>query len=157
MTRYARIDGGIAREFLVTDADIATLFPPDLVWVACGDDVQERWLYVAGLFSAPPPPPVEIPPEWFVDAMTDLRTRRDRLLDVISGMQADYIVSGDMANAVLCRTVKVQLKAAPSDPSITGAVTRTDFNAAALVLWKTIAAQASPEVRAEFARYATAA
>lgn len=113
------------------------------------------------LDSTVPPTEAEIvaamADSWRPQAMVDLRARRDRLLDVISGMQADYIAAGDMPSALLCRTVKLQLKSLPSDPSLTAATTRDQFNAVAVALWKTIASAASPEVRAEFARYATAA
>lgn len=151
--RYARIDSGIVAELVDTDADIASLFPPELVWMPVTPDVAQGWTFDGKTFAAPVPLPFN-PQD---GALTELRARRDRLLDVISGMQADYIVSGDSANALLCRDVKVRLKAVTDDPTISGATSRSAFNAAAVTLWKSIAAPAPLEVRAEFARYATSA
>lgn len=153
MTRYARIDAGVVAELLDTGVDMATLFPPALYWVPAGDEVLQGWGYADGVFS----PPAVIPFDPQGEAMTELTARIDRLLGVISGMQADYIVAGDMTNASLCRDVKAQLTAVKANPVITGAASRADFNAAALTLWRAIAASAPADVRAEFARYATAA
>lgn len=153
MTRYARIESGVVAELLDTAADIATLFPPSLVWVPATDDVEQGWLFDGFTFSAPQPIPFR-PQD---SALGELKARRDRLLDVISGMQSDYITSADMVNATLCRDVKAQLKSVENDPTILASTSRAAFNSAVLAKWKAIASTASPEVRAEFARYATAA
>jgi hypothetical protein len=152
MTRYARIESGAVAELFDTAENISTLFPPELVWVPATTDVQHGWTYDGVTFTAPVVPPFH--PQ---DALPELRARRDRLLEVISGMQADYITSSDMTNAGLCRDVKAQLKVIDNDPTILAATSRTAFNSAVLTRWKAIASTASPEVRAEFARYATAA
>lgn len=152
MTRYARIDGGVVAELFDTEADISTLFPPYLVWEECPLEVREGWSFDGQTFSAP-----VVPPFLPQSAMPELRTRRDRLLDVISGMQADYIAAGDLPNALLCRDVKAQLKVIESDPTILATTSRTAFNAAVVTRWKAIASTAPADVRAEFARYATAA
>lgn len=60
MTRYARIASGLVAELLDTDADIAALFPPALAWVPAGLEVQVRWTYSAGVFSAPVAPPFDL-------------------------------------------------------------------------------------------------
>lgn len=60
MTRYARIEDGAVMELLDTDADIATLFPPDLVWVKADDQVQQRWAYDDGAFAEPPAPAFDL-------------------------------------------------------------------------------------------------
>lgn len=51
---WALIENGEVKE--VTDIDPEGRFHPDLVWVECGDDVGERWLYSDGVFSPPQPP-----------------------------------------------------------------------------------------------------
>lgn len=117
-------------------------------------EVYKAWL-AAG--NTPDPVAVVVPPAWIAGAMADLRARRDRLLDVISGMQADYITSTDMVSAAVCRDVKVQLKAIPTDPGIAAAATRDDFNAAAVARWNAIGAKAPAAVGVEFQRYAAAA
>lgn len=72
MTLYARIASGVVAELLETDADIADLFPPTLVWVPATPSVAQGWTYTAGAFSAPPPPPApDIPSQ--VVPMVQLR------------------------------------------------------------------------------------
>ncbi|UFH49935.1 hypothetical protein [Pseudomonas sp. KNUC1026] len=53
MTKYARIDQGVVMELFETEADIATLFHPDLVWVRCDgqQDVAEGWTYTSETFA----------------------------------------------------------------------------------------------------------
>lgn len=153
MTLYARIEEGVVAELLETSADIVTLFPPALVWAPAPAGVQQGWSFDGNIFSAPVAQPFR-PTD---GAMAELTARIDRLLDVISGMQSDYITAGDMANASLCRDAKNSLKAAKTDPVILATTSRAAFNAAVLARWKAIAALAPLDVRAEFARYATAA
>lgn len=150
--RYARIEAGSVAELIDTDADISDLYPPALLWLACPPEVQQGWSFDGQSFTAP-----VVPPFLPQSVMPELRTRRDRLLDVISGMQADYIAAGDLPNALLCRAVKAQLKVIESDPTILASTNRAEFNTAVVTRWKAIASAAPADVRAEFARYATAA
>jgi hypothetical protein len=102
--------------------------------------------FVAWLASGNTPDPVT-PPDWRPDATADLTARVERLVDVVSGMQADYIAGDDKPNALACRDVKGQLKALPADPTIVAATTRAEFNAARRTRLRAIAAAAPPDVR----------
>lgn len=51
---YARIDGGLVVELLITSQDIATLFNPALLWVVATAGVAVGWSYAGGVFSPPP-------------------------------------------------------------------------------------------------------
>ena len=56
MHTYARIVNGVVMELFSTSANIATLFPPDMVWVDVTNfpTVQVGWIVVPGNgFSAP--------------------------------------------------------------------------------------------------------
>lgn len=62
MKTYARIDHGIVMELFSTDADIADLFHPDLVWVDVTDvtpQPNDNWsaTAAAGQWSFVSPPP----------------------------------------------------------------------------------------------------
>ena len=52
---YARIDSGVVAELMRTEADVTTLFHPELTWVEITgrDDVDERWTYDGSNFQAP--------------------------------------------------------------------------------------------------------
>jgi hypothetical protein len=107
--------------------------------------------------ALPPPPP---PPDWRPAAWVELRSRRDRLLTVLSGMQSDYITTGDMAEALLCLDAKQGLKDITDWPAIVAVVndadgTREQFNDAVVARWTQIADPAPSAVKAEFYRYAT--
>lgn len=52
----ARIENGVVREIL--SAEPFPDFHPDLVWVECGEDVREGWIF-DGVFSAPQVIPLE--------------------------------------------------------------------------------------------------
>ena len=54
MAKWALVVDGHVSE--VTDIEPKGRFHPSLVWVACGNDVQERWAYDGDEFSAPEPP-----------------------------------------------------------------------------------------------------
>lgn len=56
MTLYARIQAGTVAELLETDGDIAQMFAPELVWVACGPEVRPGWTYDGAAFAHPAPP-----------------------------------------------------------------------------------------------------
>ncbi|WP_263264032.1 DUF4376 domain-containing protein [Pseudomonas sp. RIT-PI-S] len=58
MTHYARVENGLVAELFETDADISTLFHPDLVWVSCEgvDGVDIGWTYAKKKFAAPQAP-----------------------------------------------------------------------------------------------------
>lgn len=60
MTRYARIESGVVAELLDTDADIASLFPLELVWVSATPDVEQRWTFDGKTFAAPVPPAFDL-------------------------------------------------------------------------------------------------
>jgi len=62
MKTYARIDKGIVMEIFSTDADIATLFHPELVWVdvtSVAPQPNDNWGATESdgqwVFVAPPP------------------------------------------------------------------------------------------------------
>lgn len=100
------------------------------------------------------------PPVWQDEALSELTARRDRLMEVVSGMQADYITQGDMANAMLCLGVKQGLKDIKTHPAILAVLsdpsaTRLQFNAIALLRLRDIGAPASQAVKDEFRRYFT--
>lgn len=94
------------------------------------------------------------PFDWRPPAMGELRTRRDRLLDVVSGMQSDYLTAGDTTNAALCKSVKQGLKDITVWPAIVGAASRADFDSAVVTRWLEIATPAPLAVKLEFKRYA---
>jgi len=67
MSIYARIQDGVVFELFVTDLDMATLFPPNLIWVNVDnlDGVAEGWVanevdgeWVISPYVAPPADPV---------------------------------------------------------------------------------------------------
>lgn len=62
MKTYARIQDGAVAELFATDADIALLFNPALVWqdVTGIPGVAEGWLHDGSAFA--PPKPVAAPP-----------------------------------------------------------------------------------------------
>lgn len=43
MAKWARIENNVVME--VTDIDPEGRFHPSLIWVACGDEVDQRWVY----------------------------------------------------------------------------------------------------------------
>jgi hypothetical protein len=92
--------------------------------------------------------------DWVMIAMSDLRERRDRLMEVVSGMQSDYLASGDTVNALLCKDVKQGLKDITVYPAIVNAATRLEFNTAVVARWRELALPAPLDVKAEFKRYA---
>ena len=51
MTRYARVEGGVVLELIDTDQDPAVVYHPSLIWIACGQEVQEGWLHGASGFE----------------------------------------------------------------------------------------------------------
>lgn len=57
MAEYARIDNGAVAELFETEADITTLFHPELMWVRCDsvEGVSTGWTYDGQTFSAPKP------------------------------------------------------------------------------------------------------
>lgn len=67
---WAYIVNGVVQE--ITDIDPEGRYHESMLWVPCGPEVGERWLYKDGVFSPPPPfidivapgeePPADVPP-----------------------------------------------------------------------------------------------
>lgn len=55
--RYARLDAGVVVEFFETDGDIAEMFHPSLVWIACDQDVDFGWRLDGEALVPPAAPP----------------------------------------------------------------------------------------------------
>lgn len=78
---------------------------------------------------------------------------RDKLLEVVTGMQVDYTTVNDMVNANLCKDVKAALKEIQDYPTIANATTETEFKLAVVARWKVIFAPVPLEVKNEFRKY----
>jgi hypothetical protein len=65
MKKYARIQGGLVAELLMTEGDIAAMFNPAIVWidVTSGAAIAEGWSFDGTNFAPPPalPPPPSAP------------------------------------------------------------------------------------------------
>lgn len=158
MKTYARLENGVMVERIdpMTDVDgneipVEQRFHPDFVAQLVEIDPEN-----------PPPshPPLPPAPDWRPEAWTELRSRRDRLLTVLSGMQSDYITLGNTYAASLCLSAKQGLKDITEWPAVTAVVgdpqgTREQFNSAVVARWTEIADPAPAEVKAEFYRYGT--
>ena len=59
MKKYARIQGGLVAELLMTEGDIAAMFNPAIVWidVTSGPAIAEGWSFDGTNFVPPPAPP----------------------------------------------------------------------------------------------------
>ena len=59
MKTFARIQGGIVAELLVTERNVSTMFHPSLVWIdaSATSGVAEGWRFDGTEFTAPPAPP----------------------------------------------------------------------------------------------------
>lgn len=92
MSIYARIEECKVMELFETDGDIAQMFHPSLVWVEVpdGDPVEQNWVCVNGVFSAPTP---IVPTEEELKAAA--LSKRNLLLaaanEVTAGMADAYI------------------------------------------------------------------
>lgn len=53
MRNYARVQDGVVVETFATDADITTLFHPDMGWIEAPIGAVEGWTYSFGNFTAP--------------------------------------------------------------------------------------------------------
>jgi hypothetical protein len=60
MKKYARIQGGLVAELLMTEGDIAAMFNPAIVWidVTSGPAIAEGWSFDGANFAPPPAPPL---------------------------------------------------------------------------------------------------
>lgn len=94
------------------------------------------------------------PPDWRPAAMAQLRAVRNRLLDVVSGIQSDYIAASDLQAAQLALRVKQYLKDLPASPVLAGAGTPAAFEALQLQLLDAIAIDAPAALQVEIQRYA---
>lgn len=59
MKKYARIQGGLVAELLMTEGDIAAMFNPAIAWidVTSGPAIAEGWRFDGTNFAPPPAPP----------------------------------------------------------------------------------------------------
>lgn len=99
------------------------------------------------------------PPDWRTPAVADVRARRDKLLQVISFIQADYLTLGDQPNATLARNIKMGLKDLLVHPDVVAVLgnpsaTYADFKTAVMTIYAELVANAPAEVKLEFKRYA---
>jgi hypothetical protein len=58
MKKYARIQGGLVAELLMTEGDIAAMFNPAIVWidVSSRPGIAEGWSFDGANFVPPPRP-----------------------------------------------------------------------------------------------------
>lgn len=55
--KWARIENNVVMEII--DFDPVGRFHPDLIWVECPENCEQRWTYIDGQFNTPislPPP-----------------------------------------------------------------------------------------------------
>lgn len=97
MTQYARIDQGVVVELFETEADIATLFHPDLLWARCDGqgDVAEGWTYTNETFA----PPLAIDPATSVPELVSMMQVRLAMLNAGLLDQAQAAVDGMTSEA----------------------------------------------------------
>ena len=78
MKSFARVQNGTVAELLHTDAAIATLFHPGLVWVDVSQQpmVKEGWAYDGTHFTAPALTPPSPPPPPLVDMQAQIDVLR---------------------------------------------------------------------------------
>ena len=78
MKIYARVQAGTVAELLSTNAMIATLFHPDLLWVDVSEQpmVKEGWVYDGKRFTAPPLTPPNPPPPTLGDIQAQINLLR---------------------------------------------------------------------------------
>lgn len=95
------------------------------------------------------------PPEidWRTPMMADLRAKRDTLLNVLDGIQADALTSGVTADAVACKNIKAALKQVPELPSVTGATSAAALKLAVVMAYQSAISGAPAGVLALFASY----
>lgn len=78
MKIFARVQDSTVAELLRTDAAIATLFHPGLVWVDVSRQpmVREGWAYDGTRFTAPAPTPPDPPPPTLGDIQAQIDVLR---------------------------------------------------------------------------------
>lgn len=100
MKTYARIQAGLVAELITTDANIAELFHPDLVWVDVGGaQPAPGWTYAAGEFS-PPAPTVPSLADARAAAVRQIDAEADAIRKAVIGERAtEYQRAYDQAAA----------------------------------------------------------
>ena len=99
---YIRVYDGRVAEFLSTDGDITTMFPPDMIWVDVTETpgIQYNWVatetdgsWSFAPYVPPPPTPTEILAAAITERDSRLRWAHDRLVIKPLQFAADLGVS----------------------------------------------------------------
>lgn len=85
--------------------------------------------------------------------MAELRARRDKLLNVMDGIQSDALAVGDSTVATSIVGIKQDLKDIPNLPSVQGATTEAAFKQAVMAAYHGVATGAPPSVVAALLGY----
>ena len=124
-----------------------TLTPPQVAqWQG------DAWVVLPEYPPAPPPAPTP-EPDWRTPMMVELRAKRDTLLNVLDGIQADALTSGNTADAISCKNIKAALKGVPELPSVVNATSATALKMATIMAYQSAIAGAPVGVLALFAGY----
>jgi len=85
MKIFARVENSIVAELLRTDAAIATLFHPGLVWVDVSQQpmVKEGWAYDGTRFTAPAVTPPDPPPPTLRDIQAQIDVLRAQVAALV--------------------------------------------------------------------------
>jgi hypothetical protein len=92
-------------------------------------------------------------PDWRTPLMVELRAKRDTLLNVLDGIQADALTSSNTTDALACKNIKAALKLVPELSSVTGAADAAAFKVAVVTAYKTAITGAPMGVLVLFAGY----
>lgn len=95
--------------------------------------------------------------DWLPEVMARLQALRDRLMEAVTQMQADYIAAADSPNAIVCRDIKTQLRGLDKEPALTGAASRAAFRTKLRARLNEIAGTAPADVQAAIKAAAAAA
>ncbi len=158
--KKAWIENGVVRD--VCRGDPAQTYHPDIAAqydTDVPDDAVNGATLEDGVWINPPPPPPAPPPapppepDWRTPMMSELRAKRDTLLNVLDGIQADALTSGNTADAISCKNIKAALKGVPELPSVVNATSATALKMATIMAYQSAIAGAPVGVLALFAGY----
>ncbi|MES2415086.1 MAG: hypothetical protein V4614_14865 [Pseudomonadota bacterium] len=90
---------------------------------------------------------------WHTDLMVELRSKRDKLLDVMDGIQSDCLSAGDTETALAIKGIKQGFKDVPALAAVLQAADEPTFRVAVLAAYKAIANPAPMVVKLAMAEY----
>lgn len=132
MAHYARLENNVAVEFIDTDDDISTLYPPEMVWMEASVNLQAGWVYnpITASFSAPV---VLLDPTWRQQLWDQFRVRRDVYLSRLSDIAGRYQRKGIASVPPAADAIAEGLLAMPEDPQYLTATDPDSLHTAVVV------------------------